>query len=198
MKLLQRFHYLVLSACLLASSAMAQADWELDSANSTINFVSIKNNGVAEVHSFASLQGFIGAAGNAQVTIELESVQTMIDVRDERMREMLFETVKFPLATVSAEVEPGMLAMAAEGGVVTTELPVTVSLHGQEKVLSAPLLIVGESENSLRVISTAPVLVNAADFDLTGGVAALQKVAGLDAISTAVPVTLQLQFVKVP
>jgi YceI-like protein len=197
-KLLRTFQHLVVGALFVAASAMAQADWELDSANSTINFVSIKNNGVAEVHSFSSLQGYVGAAGNAQVTIELESVQTMIDIRDERMREMLFETVKFPLATVSAEVEPGMLAMAAEGGVVTAELPVTVSLHGQEKVLNAALLIVGESENRLRVISAAPVLVNAADFDLTAGVAALQKVAGLQAISTAVPVTLQLQFVKVP
>lgn len=198
MKLLRTFQHLVVGALFVAASAMAQADWELESANSTINFVSIKNNGVAEVHSFSSLQGFIGAAGNAQVTIELESVQTMIDIRDERMREMLFETVKFPLATVSAEVEAGMLAMAAEGGVVTAEIPVTVSLHGQEKVLNAALLIVGESENRLRVISAAPVLVNAADFDLTAGVAALQKVAGLQAISTAVPVTLQLQFVKVP
>ncbi|CAA0114582.1 Uncharacterised protein [Halioglobus japonicus] len=198
MKLLQTFHYLVLGAVLLVSSAMAQADWELDSKNSTINFVSIKNNSVAEDHSFPSLEGYIGAAGNAQVTINLESVQTMIDVRNERMREMLFETVKFPLATVSAQVEPGVLAMAAEGGVVTVELPVTLSLHGQEKVLNAQLVIVAISENRLRVLSASPLLVNAADFDLAAGVAALQKVAGLQAISTAVPVTLQLQFVKVP
>jgi polyisoprenoid-binding protein YceI len=187
-----------LAAFLLATSGTALADWELDSTASTINFVSIKNNSVAEVHSFTSLVGFVGAAGNAQLTVNLESVETLIDVRNERMRELLFETVKFPVATVSADVDPGVLAMAAEGGVVTVELPITLSLHGQEKTLNAALVIVGEGEHNLQVLSASPLLLDAADFGLAEGVAALQKVAGLQAISTAVPVTLQLQFVKVP
>ncbi len=198
MRGLRRFQLTLLTVFLLACCGGVQADWELDDAASTINFVSIKNNSVAELHSFPSLLGYIGAAGNAQVTINLESVETLIDVRNERMREMLFETVEFPLATVSAEVDPGVLAMAAEGGVVSVELPVTLSLHGQEITLTAPLVIVGEGENRLRVLSASPLLINAADFDLVAGIAALQEVAGLQAISTAVPVTLQLQFVKVP
>jgi hypothetical protein len=41
-------------------------------------------------------------------------------------------------------------------------------------------------------------VINADDFDLAAGVTALQKLAGLQAISNAVPVTLQLQFVKKP
>lgn len=198
MRIVRRFQHFLLAIFLLASCGVAWADWELDSTTSTINFVSIKNNSIAEVHSFSSLVGYIGAEGNAQLSVNLENVQTLIDVRNERMREMLFETVTFPVATVSAEVDTAVLAMAAEGGIVTAELPITLSLHGEEKVLTASLVIVGEGESRLHVFTASPLLINAADFNLTAGVAALQKVAGLQAISTAVPVTLQLQFVKVP
>ena len=197
MNRVRAFHHLVLAALLLVSSALAWADWELDDENSTINFVSIKNNSVGELHNFDSLVGYVGAAGNAQLTVNLENVETLIEVRNERMREMLFETVKFPVATITAQVDQGVLAMAAGGGVVMTDLPFTLSLHGQEKTLTASVVIAGEGENRLRVYSATPILINAADFGLTAGIAALQKVAGLEAISTVVPVTLQLQLVKV-
>jgi polyisoprenoid-binding protein YceI len=188
---------LALTLFLLTACGMARADWELDNTSSSIHFVSVKNDSVGEVHSFASLVGFIGADGKATLSINLESVQTLIEIRDQRMRELLFETVKFPVATVSAQLDPSVLALAAESGIVTTELPVTLSLHGKEKALTAAVVIVGDGSDRLVVFSAAPILVNAADFDLTAGVAALQNVAGLKAISTAVPVTLQLQFVKV-
>ena len=198
MRTLRTVQHLLLTVFLLASCAAAWADWELDNTTSTINFVSIKNNSIAEVHSFPSLVGYIGADGNAQLTVNLESVETLIDVRNQRMREMLFETVKFPVATVSAEVDADVLAMAAEGGIVTLELPITLALHGQEKALTASVVIVGEGKNRLYVFSASPLLINSADFGLSAGVAALQKIAGLDAIGSAVPVTLQLQFVKAP
>jgi polyisoprenoid-binding protein YceI len=197
MKQLLTLRRLVLTVCLLAACGMARADWELDTTSSNINFVSVKNDSVGEVHSFGSLVGFVGAQGNAQLTINLESVQTLIEIRDQRMRELLFETVKFPVATVTAQLDSSVLALAAEGGIVTTELPVTLSLHGKEKTLDVALVIVGAGGDRVVVFSAAPIVINAADFDLTAGVAALQQVAGLKAISTAVPVTLQLQFVKV-
>jgi polyisoprenoid-binding protein YceI len=189
------FHRMILTVLLLFACGTASADWELDNANSSISFVSVKNNGVGEVHRFASLVGFVGAQGNAQISINLESVQTLIEIRDQRMRELLFETAKFPIASVTAQLDMSVLAMAAEGGVVTTELPITLSLHGKEKALTVKLVIVGTGDR-LAVFSAAPIVINAADFDLAGGVAALQEVAGLASISTAVPVTLQLQFVK--
>jgi polyisoprenoid-binding protein YceI len=192
---LRKIKHLVLILLLLTPGTAAWADWELESTVSKIHFVSIKNGTTAEAHSFASLVGYIGAAGNAEITIELDSVQTLIAIRDERMREMLFETVKFPSATIRAQVDPDVLAVASEGGVLSAELPVTLSLHGQEKSLTIPVVIVGDEQRRLRVFSAQPVLINAADFGLVEGVAALQKVAGLDSISTAVPVTLQLLFV---
>jgi polyisoprenoid-binding protein YceI len=196
MNRLQKINSLILAMLLLAPCGMAWAEWELDNSQSAVNFVSIKNGSVGEVHSFASLVGYIGAAGNVQLTINLDSVETLIAVRDERMRELLFETVKFPSAQLTAKVEPALLAEAAKGGIVTAEVPVTLSLHGKEKTLTVPVVVVGEADGSLRVFTARPVLVNAADFGLESGVTALQQIAGLRSISHAVPVTLQLQFVQ--
>jgi polyisoprenoid-binding protein YceI len=196
MKKLMNFKCLVLAMLCLAPCAASWADWELDNTKSVINFVSIKNDSVAEIHSFASIVGFIGATGNVQLTINLDSVETAVDIRNERMREMLFETARFPAAKLTAQVEPALLAEAAKGGIVTAEIPVTLSLHGKEKTQNVAVVVVGEGHNNLRVLSAHPVLINAADFGLDIGVAALRDVAGLKAISSAVPVTLQLVFVQ--
>ena len=50
----------VLASCaLLAWAGSARAQWELDGARSALNFISIKNNSVAETHGFAALLGYI-------------------------------------------------------------------------------------------------------------------------------------------
>ena len=195
MNCFHKFRNLLLILCLQLSS-VAWADWELDSTQSVINFVSIKNNSVGEAHNFTSLSGAMGADGNVQVTIHLDSVDTLIEVRNERMRELLFETVKFPTAQITAQVDPALLAEAAEGETVVTDLSIALSLHGQEKALTISVVAVGDKNGRLRVLTTRPALINAADFGLDAGVTALQEIAGLQSISNAVPVSLQLVFVQ--
>ena len=186
---------LLMALTLLLAVGAARAQWELDNDKSTVNFVSIKNDKVAEIHSFTSLVGYIGTAGKVQLGIDLDSVETLIPIRNERMRELLFDTAKFPAANISAQVDPVILAAAADGGVVTADLPITLSLHGIEQTLIAPVVVVGEGDNRLRVLTSRPVMVNAADFGLDSGITALREIAGLKAISVAVPVTLQLVFI---
>jgi polyisoprenoid-binding protein YceI len=187
---------LALAATLFAGTSWAQ--WVLDGADSGVNFVSIKNATVAEVHSFGSLQGSISDAGAIEVQIDLGSVTTGIEIRDERMREMLFETTRFPTATVTATVSPDILDAVTSGGALTTELPVTLSLHGMEKSLTITVRAVGQANGSLQVFTPGPVLVNATDFGLGAGVVALQEIAGLQSISTAVPVSVHLAFDRAP
>jgi polyisoprenoid-binding protein YceI len=185
----------LLAVALLLVTGQVWAQWELDNEKSSVNFVSIKNGSVAEIHSFSSLVGYIGAEGNVRLGIDLISVETLVPIRNERMREMLFEVVKFPAANITAQVDPAIIAAAAEGGVVSADLPVTLSLHGQEQALTVPVVVVGEGDGRLRVFTSRPVIVNAADFGLDGGVTALREIAGLKSVSTAVPVTLQLVFI---
>lgn len=190
--------HLILLLALLLPGAAAWAQWELDSDRSAVNFVSIKNNSVAEVHSFSSLAGFIGSEGVVQLAIDLDSVETLIPVRNERMRELLFETAMFPAANISAKLTPDQLSAIAGAGVQSVDLPVVIALHGVEKALNISVAATRGTGGSLRVLSTRPLVLNAADFGLEGGVLALQKIAGLIAISNAVPVTLNLLFVPAP
>lgn len=177
--------------------AQAMAQWELDSEHSAINFISVKNSAIAETHSFGGLVGYIGKSGTVQLSIDLASVETLIPIRNERMRELLFETASFPNATVVAEVDPAILAEVAKGGTVSTEVPVRLSLHGVEDELPVPVTVFSDG-GSLSVVSSRPVIINAADYGLAAGVEALRKIAGLNTISTAVPVTLNLHFSHVP
>ena len=186
---------LLLAGLLACSQALAQ--WELDSERSAINFISVKNAAIAESHSFGGLVGYIGESGNVQLNIDLASVETLIPIRNERMRDMLFETATFPNATATASVDQQVLSEVAQGGTVTTEIPVQLDLHGVKAELQVPVTVFSDGGN-LRVVSSRPVVVNAADFKLAEGVEALREVAGLNTISTAVPVTLNLQFNHAP
>jgi polyisoprenoid-binding protein YceI len=182
-----------LALLLFASPALAQ--WELDNARSSIDFVSVKNAAIAESHHFASLVGYIGGDGNASITINLDSVETLIPIRNERMRKMLFGTDEYPTASVSTAVDPAVLAAVAKGGTVSTEVPVKLSLHGMENTLTAPVVVIGEAD-TLRVVSARPILIGADDYNLGAGIEALREVAGLATISTAVPVTINLLFTR--
>ena len=154
----------------------------------------IRDSSAAEIHSFPQLVGYVSAQGNMQLAIDLASVETLIPIRNERMQEMLFETSKFSAATISGVIDPEIIAAVAGGGTLSTDLTLTLALHGMEKVLTCPVVLVGEASGRIQVFTPTPVIVNAADFGLEAGVAALQSVAGLKAISTAVPVTVHLVF----
>ncbi|TGD72957.1 YceI family protein [Mangrovimicrobium sediminis] len=185
-----------LGALLLSFALPALAQWELDTTHSSVYFISVKNAAVAETHHFGGLLGYVGEDGAARVTIDLNSVETAIDVRNGRMREMLFETVDFPTATVTAKIDPAILAEVAKGATITAELPVTLGLHGVEKSLDVALTVFSDGA-SMRVMTPYPVLIKAEDFGLAPGVEALRAVAGLNSISTAVPVSFSLSFREV-
>lgn len=188
---------LIIGLAMLALASPGLAQWELDSEQSSLNFISVKNASVAETHRFATLVGHVGGDGQASVTIDLDSVDTLIPIRDERMRAMLFNTEKYPTAKVTAEVDPAILAAVADGGTVNTELALELSMHGMEGSVTAPVLVFGDTA-AIHVVSTRPMVIGAADFGMVAGVEALREVAGLANISTAVPVTVNLLFRRAP
>jgi predicted secreted protein len=191
---LYRLTALGLAAAALALAPLtASAEWQLDAERSQLAFISVKNASVGEIHHFRDLRGGVDDDGSASVTVELASVDTAIPIRDERMRKMLFETASFPQATLSASVDAALLDEAGTAPLVAT-VPVTVALHGSEVDYEAELLLSLSADGALHVLTRRPILVDVADFDLGSGVDALRRVAGLDSISSAVPVTAHLVF----
>lgn len=182
-----------LAALALGLSGPVLAAWDLDAERSVVQFLSVKNASVAEVHHFKDVSGGIDDDGQATVTIDLASVETMVPIRNERMREMLFETVRFPEATLSARV-PDDLDDLGAGETTRADLEVSIDLHGKTALYTAAAHVTRLADGSLQVVLAAPVLVKAADFGLEGGVEMLREVAGLQNISTAVPVDATLVF----
>jgi polyisoprenoid-binding protein YceI len=184
---------IVLAAIASSFTAAVQAAWDLDNERSAVQFLSIKNASVAELHHFKVVSGGISDGGEAQVTIDLDSVETMIPIRNQRMRELLFETVRFPSATLTAPV-PADLASLDAGETRDVNFEVSVELHGKTVPYAAAADVTRLADGSLRVTLREPILVKAADFGLAAGVETLRNVAGLDSISTAMPVTATLVF----
>ncbi len=183
-----------LALAMMLTSASALADWTLNGDASSLNFVSVKKSAIAEVHHFSQLSGSLSSEGSATLEIALASVETMIPIRNERMNQYLFETDAFPVATVSVDVDTAALEAMPVGVMASQSLNVTLSLHGKSKAYPVKVAVTKLSDNRLQVSNLAPVIVNAADFDLLAGIDKLKELAALPSISTAVPVTFQLVF----
>jgi len=177
----------------LLASAQAAAQWTLSADDSSLSFISVKAEHIAEVHSFARLSGEIDSGGEAVVSIDLTSVQTGIDIRNERMQSMLFNTDMYPRAQVSADVDAAALSSMAVGESAVLEVPLAINLHGEVLTLSAPLRV-SHVQGGLRVDTLAPIIVKADAFALVDGIESLREIAGLPSISRSVPVSFSLLF----
>jgi len=175
-------------------SAPAQAEWTLNGEQSTLSFVSTKAINVAEAHKFAELSGGVDASGQVSIAINLASVDTSIELRDERMREMLFETEQFGSATIGAKVDAAALAGLAAGQSLDVTVEGVLTLHGETRPLMMEIVVARSGDAQLLVMSRKPVIVNAPEFKLGEGVEALREIAGLPSISLAVPVSFVLAF----
>lgn len=192
-------HYQKLSAALLASgmlvtSGMSYADWDLDQTDSQLHFMSVKSTSIAELHTFKTITGSLSDSGKAELVIDLNSVNTNIPIRDERMQAMLFDTVNFPLAKLAADVDIIAVKALETGQTITQDVELKLDLHGQTQTFLAQLQVTALESGKLMVATTAPVVIKAEDFNLVEGVNALRDVAGLPSITLAVPVTATLFF----
>ena len=179
---------------LMMTSLTVRAEWNLDQSKSSIEFISIKNNQISETHSFQKFSGSITSEGVIHLIIELDSVDTKIPIRDERMRNLFFETEMFPKATFSTKIPAEDLEIENEYSRIF-EVNGRLGLHGAEAELNSKVMILNR-KNALRVVTNNPILISAGDFNLTAGIAKLQKIAGLDSISAVVPVILDLIFIE--
>lgn len=184
------------AAALMVTSLGAFAGWQVNSDASNVSFVSVKKGDVGEVHRFKALQGSLNDAGEFALTIPLASVDTGIEIRDERMKTMLFEVEQFPSLTLSAKIDKATVDALPVGQILQLELPAEISLHGKTDKVNVDATVARLADNRLLVTSRGMVMVNAGNFGLTGGVEKLREVAGLSAISKAVPVSFVLVLEK--
>jgi len=178
----------------LGVSLPAQANWYLDGESSRLSFITTQNANVADVHRFLVLHGKVDRKGQAQLRIEMDSVNSAVPLRDERMRDVLFDFKHYPEAQITAQIDLQPINDLAPGARFELRLPVTVSLRGKQHTYDAELLATRLDEHRFQVVTLEPLVVQAEDFGLQPELQTLRKLAGLSAISFSVPVGAVLIF----
>ena len=189
---------LTLAACGQTASEepapVIEGAWEVDSAASRLSYVSIKQGEIAETNTFETVTGSVTGAGEAMVEIDLASVSTGVDIRNERMRDIFFSVADNPKATVTAKVDPASFEALAVGESADTTIDGTLSLAGVEAPFQAEVSVTRAGPDRVIAVTDKPVIIEAGRFELADELAELQELAGLDSITPVVPVTFSIAF----
>jgi polyisoprenoid-binding protein YceI len=173
--------------------AVTFADWDLDS-DSSVSLVSIKSNSIGEVHHFKTLTGSLSDDGILALSIDLNSIETGIPIRNERMQKYLFETAAYPSAEVTGSIDIEKYKKLKKGESLQENISVTIAMRGVEKSYYIAVETTKLKGGALGVESVKPLMIFASDFKLGAGIAKLMELAGLPSIATAVPVNFNIRF----
>jgi hypothetical protein len=187
---------LLLLVICLAASVHALAGWVIDPEGSHVGFASVKNDLIAENHSFTNIAGTVKESGNAKIVIGLASVETLIPIRNERMRAILFDIAQYPEATVTANLNLDSFISLGLGESETETILLGVNLHGTDLSKNVLVKVTRSSDASYEVTSLGPILVHASQFALSDGLESLRQIAGLQSIDLMVPITFDLRLVE--
>lgn len=166
--------------------------WVLDPAKSKVAYGSIKKNTIGEVNTFDRLKGHIDPSGNAFFEIDLASVNTLVDIRNERMLEYIFNDI--PKASFSAKVPVSRLAKLAVGESTEIGLEGSLSFGTTSTAIEPMMFVVKLSPTKLLATSDSMIMLNTEAIDINSGIDKLQELAKLSGITRVAPVTLRLMF----
>ena len=188
--------YVLLLVICLTTSVHVLAGWVIDPEGSYVGFASVKNDLIAENHSFTQITGAIEDSGDANIVIALASVETLIPIRNERMQAILFEVAQYPDVTVTANLDLDEFTSLGLGESKTDTILLGVNLHGTDLSKNVLVKVTRSSNNAYEVTSLGPIVIHASQFALSDGLESLRKIAGLQSIDLMVPVTFDLRLVK--
>jgi len=181
----------LLFSCLVIFPALSQ--WQINQDLSQLSFVTIKKEHIAENQRFDRFSGQL-SNGKVIITIDLASVNTNIGIRDERMKEHLFNVNTFSSATFKADIDENVLNEIKVGQSQRLSVAGEIELHGMKQQVHVDVLVAKLSKVSMLVTSMQPILINAKDFSLIEGINKLQELAGLPSIGYTVPLSFVLTF----
>ena len=181
---------------LLLFSSFSFSEWNLVNEESKLNFISIKASNIEEVHTFKTLSGNVNENGKAMFKVNLGSVDTLIPIRNERMKNLLFETQIYPTAVFRLEVDLEKILSLEEGKSWAEKYRGKLELKGKQFPLELNIITTRLNSQSFSVVSFEPLLLNADRLGLSEGIESLRAIVGLPSISKSVPVTFSLIFRK--
>ncbi|MEM1162926.1 MAG: YceI family protein [Pseudomonadota bacterium] len=184
-----------LSTAILSTSAVAD-EWTLNSGQSKIAFGSVKSEEIGEAHHFTNLSGQVGADGTATVAIDVSSLETWIDIRNERMLEHVFNAVSFPVAKIEAQIDMAAVEKLQPGDTAILSTEGVLSIVGSDVEIDAELFVIVISDSKVMVTTDEMIMLATEDLGITAGIDKLMALADLPSITRVTPVTLRLIFDK--
>lgn len=181
----------IASAFAVAGFSNAQA-WELDGAASKVSFGSVKKDKIGEVHSFENLSGSVSPEGDVSVEIDLTSVQTNIDIRNERMMKYVFGDATS--AKLNAKVDMRELDAMEVGSSTVLDVEGTLSFLGLDVPIESEMFVAKLSETQVLVTTNDMIFVGTEDLGITAGIDKLMELAKLPGITRTSPIVLRLMF----
>lgn len=191
MKLMLKTFTIALAS--FAAPALA-AEWTLNPDASHLAYGTIKIDDIGEVNSFTNLSGHVSEDGKVEIDIDLSSVETNIDIRNERMIEHVFR--KAATATLTADIDMGAVSELEVGASTTVEVDATLSLVGTDVEFYTDMFILRLSEDTVMVSTKDMVFISTEDAGVSDGVDKLMELAQLPGITRTVPVTARLMFTQ--
>jgi len=182
-----------ITAALFTMGLMTSAHaWTLNNDSSRISFGSVKKDVVGESHSFQSINGSVSKKGEISIEIDLASIETNIDIRNERMLEHVFKGIA--TATLTAELDMEEVDGLAVGDSIITEIEGVLSFLGVEVEVEAEMFVVRIAENRVLATTNDMVYVSTEDLGIDAGVDKLMELAKLPGITRTTPITARLVF----
>jgi OOP family OmpA-OmpF porin len=176
------------------AQAFLNEDWVLNPAQSNVYVQTEKLEHTIEKHRFTSLEGDVSKNGDASIKIDLNSIDTGIDLRNVRMRFLLFETFKYPYAVITAKIDRSQLSELASRTRISYVLPAHVDMHGIAKDFDIPVEIERVNDNTVTVSTIQPVAVSGETFDFMGGLGKLSEAMGGIRIVPSAAISFDLTF----
>lgn len=169
--------------------------WSTVSDESLIAFGSIKSNTVGEVHTFDALTGKVNEKGEVSVSIELASLETNIDIRNERMIEHIFKAADAK-AELTGEIDFDEVHDLAIGATTTVDFEGEISLAGVSSDVEAEMFVARLSEDRVLVTTSDMLMLSTEDLGIDAGVDKLMELASLPGITRVTPVSVRMVFEK--
>jgi len=199
---IQRFFIIAGLALILGLASCSQPSaeaersgpWLLSADESGMTYVTIKNGNLGEINTFGEMSGQVTQDGKASFSIALRSAETNNEIREERMQAHLFDTEKFPSVDVTTQIDLAAFDGLETGASKTVLLDLTVSMQGVEEYMEFYVLVTRLGPNKVVVNNKAPLILDVTDFGFADGLEKLRELAGLNAITPVVPVTVSLVF----
>ena len=130
-----------------------------------------------------------------RLSVDANSVNTGVEIRDERVRLHVFDSGNHPHIIFTAKLNKAIETLKI-GEPVVQELTGTLTIRGIENPLTAELLVIRGSADTLLVQTLRPLLLDASNYNMSEGFEQLRTLVNLFNIPQIIPVSIKLVLSK--